>query len=142
MLLLRTPAHRLVLFIGLCGAAVCIDAVPVASDPPEDLGEIKSQAMVLFTSRSKMRSDALKLMRERGNPDVIAALIYALRYTPDPNSDLTAVLQTLSGETIGQNWGQWLLWQQAHPEIKPFPDFAEFQATASILVLTCFFIPI
>ncbi|MGQ0659127.1 MAG: DUF3179 domain-containing (seleno)protein, partial [Chromatiales bacterium] len=86
------------------------------------------QARLLFAPSTDIRRQALQWMRERNKADVVPALIHALRYVGDKDGEITTLLHTLTGADHGADWFKWMLWQQAHPEIKPFAEFDQFQS--------------
>lgn len=86
------------------------------------------QASLLFTPFPEIRSDVLSGIAKRGKQDMVAALIYALRYLPNTNNEISNTLSRLTGAYIGTDWSDWMRWQQAHPKIVPFPGFSEFQS--------------
>ena len=75
--------------------------------------DVQAHARSLFSESHGLRRKVLQWMRERNRPDVVSTLIYALRYI---------------GDFEGDDCFKWMLWQQAHPEIKPFIGFAKFQS--------------
>jgi len=75
-----------------------------------------------------VREEAIDLLVERGNPDVAPALIQIMRFVQD-RGRIDAVLAAITGEEAGKwDWHEWMLWQQAHPDIKPFEGFDTFKA--------------
>ncbi len=91
------------------GAAVGVIAAQVMSDNPAT------------------RSFALDALVARGKPDVAPALIQVMRFIRDDGA-IDAALAKLTGEAPGKDWGGWMRWQQAHPEIEPFEGFDAFKA--------------
>lgn len=90
--------------------------------------DVQVHARLLFTGDADIQKQSLQWMRKRNNPDVIPSLIYALRYIGDVDGEVSDLLSTLTGENHGNKWFNWMLWQQAHPEIKPFDGFEHFQS--------------
>ncbi len=75
----------------------------------------------------QVRGAALSSLAERGNSDVAAGLIQAMRFVrSDPA--IGRALASLTGVDHGNDWHAWMLWQQAHPEIVPFVGFDAFKA--------------
>ncbi len=99
-------------------------AAPSAADADETIGALAAQALA---SDPAIRAEALDALVDRGKPDVVPALIQARRFVRD-GSDIDAALAKLTGEASGKGWGEWMLWQQAHPEIQPFDGFDAFKA--------------
>ncbi len=108
-----------------------LQAQQQAAKPQADL-EMKSEigkiAISLFSASPKMRAQARARMAKRGKPDVTAALILALRFIPSEGAEIAAALRAVTRADHGVKWFEWMLWQQAHPEVTPFDGFDEFQA--------------
>ncbi len=85
-------------------------------------------AVSLISAPSWVRDNARAWMARRGKQDVAAALIMALRYVPGDRVKNTGVLNAITGSNYGPDWNDWMRWQQAHPEVKPFKGFDRFQA--------------
>ena len=92
--------------------------------PPQMVEELVRQ---VFAADLRTRQAAQAVLRERGNPDVVPALIQALRFLPDGES-LNETLAALTGDRPGTGWHDWMLWQEGHPEIVPFAGFDAFKA--------------
>lgn len=90
--------------------------------------DVGTHARLLFVESMDVRKRALEWMRERNNPDVIAALIKAMRFMGDIDGSINRLLQHFTGENFGNSWFKWTQWQQAHPEIKPFVGYIKFQS--------------
>ena len=65
---------------------------------------------------------ALAELRARGKADVAAALVLALRYRRHAGGDLSRTLSELTGHQA-RGWFDWMVWQEAHPEIAPHPSY-------------------
>ena len=68
---------------------------------------------------------ALSQLSQRGNPDVAAALILAMRFRANPRPIAAAL-----GEIIGQDitgWQDAMLWQEANPDIVPHASFRDLK---------------
>lgn len=70
---------------------------------------------------------ALNWLRDRGKTDVAASLILAMRYNRGLTPRLSEVLSSLTGETEAENWFEWMLWQQQHPELAVHPSFSRIK---------------
>jgi Protein of unknown function (DUF3179) len=70
---------------------------------------------------------ALDLVRQRGNPDMAAGLIEGLRFTSMPDQPILDTLQSITGQDGGQDWFDWMLWQERHDEVIPHPSYAAFK---------------
>ena len=84
----------------------------------------------LFAAADATRLAAVAWFEARGTTDGVPALIRALRFNRRGESH-TAILAALRRLTGAQepDWFAWMLWQQAHPEIRPFPGHDRFLST-------------
>lgn len=108
-------------------------AAPASADNtnielPQGLSDIPllNSRFLLFGSDFDRRK-ALRWAIKRNNPDMVASLIYALRFQdPEKRGSTVAALQRLTGERIRDDWAKWVRWQQVNPQIKPFDGFDVF----------------
>ncbi len=98
--------------------------------PPEAVQRLARQ---ILNSDPRLRKAALEALEERDDPDVVPALIQALRFAPDDEA-INATLVALVHERPGTDWHDWMLWQEAHPEIEPFAGFDAFKADVMALI--------
>ena len=89
--------------------------------------DVALRVQLLFVSDPRLRKLALAALEKRGNLDVVPGLIQALRFVP-AGTDILASLQALTGAEDVNTWHDWILWQEAHPEIEPFAGFDAFKA--------------
>jgi hypothetical protein len=87
----------------------------------------------LFTPEPLIRRQALAVLQDRGQLDVVPGLIQAMRFVRD-NAEIDRTLAALTGEPAGKTWPEWVLWQQAHPEITPFAGFDAFKADVMAVI--------
>lgn len=122
MSIVRTTALSALVLVsaGMAGETPVIDS---------DADEAAEQVQRLFSPNHEGRLDALEWMRERNKLDVVAPLIYATRYLRAEGPRVAVTLEELTGARHGTDWFQWMLWQQAHPEVTPFEGFDVFQAS-------------
>lgn len=62
---------------------------------------------------------ALTAIRNRGKPDLAAGLIMAMRFSNLPRNYFTETLTVITGTDAGDSWFDWMLWQEAHPQVVP-----------------------
>jgi hypothetical protein len=75
---------------------------------------------------------AIEARRDR---TAIPALIELLRFElPIPSELVVGVLETLTGERLGKDWGRWVEWLQKRPDIVPSPDFAAWKGRLFSLI--------
>ncbi len=125
----RSRLAGLMLTVCLSVAAPGLSAAADGTADGKDADAL-TQALRLFATDSKRR-EALRFMRERGSEDMVAPLIFALRYLgPDARTEVAYALRDITGERgPGDDWFEWMLWQQARPDIQPFASFDTFQRT-------------
>ncbi|MEM7268289.1 MAG: DUF3179 domain-containing protein [Pseudomonadota bacterium] len=71
--------------------------------------------------------DSLEYLRQRGKPDVASGLIFALRFSRYPALAIRQLLEELTGAKPGDSWADWMLWQEANPQIKSHPAYYRFK---------------
>lgn len=121
-------------FLGIIGGFAVSHAVmaqPLTPPPPAsgmELGEVQELARDILRLGTLERNSVIARLVERGNTDVVPALIQSLRFLQqnDPWT-VTAALQSLTGEDFGGDWNTWMLWQEDHPEIAPFEGFDAYK---------------
>ncbi|MEQ9689115.1 MAG: DUF3179 domain-containing protein [Bauldia litoralis] len=99
---------------------------PLSAVAEEQREEVR-QGFALFTGDEDGRDAALAYFGEQGS-QAAAALILAMRFVRDDR--FPEVLRDITGETAPQSWSDWMLWQEAHPEIEPFEGFDLLHAWA------------
>ncbi len=124
-----------VALIGLCGVLpfglAATEETPRRSSLPDEITDDPLlNSRFLLSSSVRKRRQALSWITKRGEPDMAAALIYMLRYwDTDQRGQLVKTLQRVTDHrSIGDDWFEWVLWQQARPEIVPFEGFSLFQS--------------
>jgi hypothetical protein len=111
------------------GAAPAEEA-PKPEVAPEKVAELVRQ---VFIPDPVMRQQFLMILRGRDNLDVVPGLIQVLRFVDD-DGWIDRTLAGLTGEERGKSWKEWILWQQAHPEITPFEGFDAFKADVMAII--------
>jgi Protein of unknown function (DUF3179) len=69
---------------------------------------------------------ALATIVDERRLDMIAGLILALRFNGNRDAQIQNALRALTGEDRPDEWFDWMLWQEAHPEVIPDPSYAAF----------------
>ncbi|MEO1688475.1 MAG: DUF3179 domain-containing protein [Pseudomonadota bacterium] len=113
----------------LAGAAAlpAAAALPLPLRAQEEAGHdalVAAQSDLIFGGPDDFVA-AVKLISDRGNPDMAAGLIQALRFSRAPSQVLVATLASITGETAGEDWFDWMLWQELNPQVVPHPSYAE-----------------
>jgi len=84
----------------------------------EEVGTLSETAM--FGNPPDAQAALLKLI-ERGDQDVVASLVLALRFRRS-SEFIALALTRLTGERIGE-WSDGILWQESNPDIIPHESF-------------------
>ncbi len=109
-------------FVGLLGAsAVAPRALWAQDDPVYDA--VRS---TLYDSRTDFEA-GMAFLTERGKPDVVPALLTAMRYGRRRERDIAKVMEALSGARHGTDWFEWMLWQERNAQIVPHPSLIPFK---------------
>ena len=120
MLIERT----IVAFVLIC----VISVAAYANEQVVSSAEIEKHLDLLLSGNDRAVERALNWLDERGRTDVVAPLIYILRYARHHRGEITGLLNSLTQLDMDDDWFAWMLWQQAHPEVQPFDGFDAFQA--------------
>ena len=111
--------------LAVIALAIALASDAVASAGRGDAAVARHSRALIFGSVGDLK-DSLAALRARGNPDVSAAMILALRFNRSAALDLSAALEDITGhEAFG--WFDWMVWQESNPAIKPHPSFAELK---------------
>ncbi len=107
----------------LAGAILLFGASSLLAAPLNDKAVGEFSRDLLFGSASE-RSVAIKALAQRGNADVVASFILAMRYRRRIERDIEVALGLLTGAEL-IDWHEAMIWQEAHPEIKPHPSYRD-----------------
>lgn len=66
-------------------------------------------------------------LKDRGQPDVVAGLLTAMRYADRRRDEIVEVMEALTGQRYGNDWFEWMLWQERNPQIVPHPSLIPFK---------------
>ncbi len=131
-MLARSLTAAFLLFATSVPLAQAQDTAPPSVAPPgpttRPLSEVEQEVRKILTVGTLERNAVMAKLVDRGNTDVVPALVQSLRFMRQDPWTITNALQVLTGEQIGTSWHDWVLWQEAHPEITPFEGFAEYKA--------------
>lgn len=99
-----------------------------AKEPLSPDGQIAFHAMRVFSSDTTERARALSWLVEESGAGAIPVLVNLMRWLQDDRDEIAHGLRRLTGEHAGEQWFDWMLWQQKHPGVKPHAGFANFLA--------------
>ncbi|MBV9524021.1 MAG: hypothetical protein JO010_14565, partial [Alphaproteobacteria bacterium] len=97
-------------------------AAPIAAET------IDGEARLALSPLPRENEPALDWLIAHGDTGTVAVLIQLLRWQPEEGRRIVAGLEQLTGAQPGQRWFDWMVWQQGHPEIRPYPGYAGFAA--------------
>ncbi len=121
--------------IYLCGLIAFIALIFAPSDGAAQKEKIKETQPALFHTvnivfgNEAAARESLNWVIKRGEKDLAAHLITAMRYSPLGRDEIGKGLNQLTGETKPKDWFHWMLWQQSHGEIKPHDSYLDFKST-------------
>ncbi|MEX0279411.1 MAG: DUF3179 domain-containing protein [Ruegeria sp.] len=87
------------------------------------LGALRS---TLFGTSTEFE-EGMSYLRQRGNADVVPALLTAMRYASRRDKKIAEVMDVLAGQSLGTDWFEWMLWQERNPQITPHPSLIPFK---------------
>ena len=116
-------------FLPALALAALLAASPASAQSAEVDAEADTLARRVSVPDPQARQIALDEVVMRGKPDLVAPLIQTLRFVRD-DGGLNTALELITGARPGATWHDWMLWQQAHPEIEPYAGFDAFKADA------------
>ena len=92
-----------------------------------ELNELEIQVREILTTGTLERNSVMARLVDRGNTDVVPALIQSLRFMGQDPWTINNALQVLTGEGSISNWNDWVLWQEGvglcpdRPQLPPVP---------------------
>src|SRR5690349_9996479 len=95
---------------------------------PAEIAGIDDAAHRALRVDARKQRDAIEWLLRNGDQNSVAVLVQLLRWLPDEDAAIVVRLQMLTGARPGPRWFDWMVWQQGHPEIKPYPGYAGFLA--------------
>ena len=108
------------------GAATVAGALMPRAALSQELTALEAMRAPLGAPTTEFR-DALQWMVDRGSPDMVASLITSLRFSRSRGPEIAEALTALTGEDHFTDWFEWMLWQEANPQITPHADFPTFK---------------
>ena len=70
---------------------------------------------------------AIDTLRAHGGKELIAGMIFALRFTRQDDQPLLAAMQEIAGTTEPENWFDWMVWQEKNPDVIPHETYFNFK---------------
>ncbi|MEM6372290.1 MAG: DUF3179 domain-containing protein [Pseudomonadota bacterium] len=108
-------------FTGLALSGAALPRAALAQDlTPED-----AQRAALFGTSSEFR-DAMAFIVARGDLDMVAGLLLSMRFSRARGLVIGQTLEALTGEDHGNDWFDWMLWQEANAQVVPHASYPAF----------------
>ncbi|WP_420584493.1 DUF3179 domain-containing protein [Ruegeria sp.] len=108
-------------FAGMLAATALPSSLLAQQDPV-----LEAVRTTLYGSNSEFEQ-GMEFLVQRGNPDVVPALLTAMRYGRRRTDEIAEVMRSLTGESIGTDWFDWMLWQEKNPQLVPHPSLIPFK---------------
>jgi len=115
----RFLAHFAILFL----AAAQLTIAPAASDLD---GRIDNYARLALTADPQEGRAAVEWLIANGGTGAAAPLIQLMRWLPEQRETIDRGLAAITGAAPQGDWFQWMIWQQDHPEDRPYEGFVGF----------------
>ncbi|NOC44083.1 DUF3179 domain-containing protein [Ruegeria sp. HKCCD7559] len=109
-------------FAGMIGAGAMAPGVLWAQQDPV-LDALRST----LSGRRTAFEAQMAYLKGRGQPDVVAGLLTAMRYADRRRDEIVEVMEALTGQRHGNDWFDWMLWQERNPQIVPHPSLIPFK---------------
>lgn len=129
---------RFHLFILISGLFIMLFSAPSAFSqsssflssalPPGNVSLELHHSVRVGLAPPKEAMQSLEWIKARGKTDMAAHLIAAMRYSRLGRLTVSEALQELTKNDKPTNWFDWMLWQQAHSEIKPHESYLGFKS--------------
>ncbi|MEM9765295.1 MAG: hypothetical protein AAF968_22810, partial [Pseudomonadota bacterium] len=68
-------------------------------------------------------AEAQAFLMENAGLSAMPGLVLAHRFSPLPRTETAAIMAKITGERPSLDWFDWMLWQEAHPDVVPTAGF-------------------
>ncbi len=109
-------------FAGLLAAGAMAPSALIAQEDPV----LEAVRSTVYGGRTDFEA-GMAFLLERGDPDVVPALLTSMRYNGRRREDIIKVMEKLSGQDFGDDWFEWMLWQERNPQLVPHPSLIPFK---------------
>lgn len=120
--------------IVLLAALVLVSPVRAAETESVRDEQIDEYARQALSRDPHERLDAIDWLVKHGDTSAVAPLIQLMRWVPEQGDQIDRGLAAITGRPAGGRWFDWMVWQQEHPEIKPYQGFTGFAADLLALI--------
>ncbi|MEL6482779.1 MAG: DUF3179 domain-containing protein, partial [Pseudomonadota bacterium] len=114
---------RRAVLTGLSGMALGA-ALPGAALAATDEEIDRAIAALIAPSRGPIGvAEAQAFLMENAGLSAMPGLVLAHRFSPLPRTETAAIMARITGEKPSLDWFDWMLWQEAHPNVVPTAGF-------------------
>ncbi|MEO1533009.1 MAG: hypothetical protein AAFU72_12655, partial [Pseudomonadota bacterium] len=114
---------RRAVLTGLSGMALGA-ALPGAALAATDEEIDRAIAALIAPSRGPIGvAEAQAFLMENAGLSAMPGLVLAHRFSPLPRTETAAIMARITGEKPSLDWFDWMLWQEAHPDVVPTAGF-------------------
>jgi len=107
----------------ILATAFAAAALPASAQESEPISQVLTDLLGFDQPRFDR---AIASVAARGGTDLISSLIFLMPFTYGPREKFDIALQALTREKRS-GWFQWMLWQEAHPEVVSNPAYYDFK---------------
>ncbi|MEO1459323.1 MAG: DUF3179 domain-containing (seleno)protein, partial [Pseudomonadota bacterium] len=115
------PINRRAALVGLAAAA----ALPAAARAKPSEAEVDEAIRTLLAPGQRSVEEAVQTVRAWGDLSAAPGLIFAMRFSPLPRTTIAGLLGELTGEEASLDWFDWMLWQEAHPDLRATAGYVD-----------------
>ena len=114
----------------ILATAFAAAALPASAQESEPISQVLTDLLGFDQPRFDR---AIASVAARGGTDLISSLIFLMPFTYGPREKFDIALQALTREKRS-GWFQWMLWQEAHPEVVSNPAYYDFKREVLIQI--------
>ncbi|MEL6768495.1 MAG: DUF3179 domain-containing (seleno)protein, partial [Pseudomonadota bacterium] len=111
---------------GMSGLAIsaALPAAAIAASGVSDEEIDRAIAALIAPSRGAIGvAEAQGFLMENAGLSAMPGLVLAHRFSPLPRTETAAIMAKITGEEPSLDWFDWMLWQEAHPDVVPTAGF-------------------
>tara|TARA_R110002110_G_scaffold85816_3_gene223660 strand:+ start:37297 stop:38700 length:1404 start_codon:yes stop_codon:yes gene_type:complete len=125
---IRTAVLTSALLLTTAAPSLAQENAPPVPGSELSIAEVQELSRQILQLGTLERNSVLARLVDRGNTDVVPALIQSLRFLGQDPRSIVDALKILTDEDHGNRWHDWVLWQEGRPDITPFEGFDEYKS--------------
>jgi hypothetical protein len=123
----RSVGFVAVLFLAIAASS----SAPAVSDLDRQIDDYVRLALIRDPQE---RRGAVEWLIANGGKGAVAPLIQLMRWMPEHRGKIGQGLAAITGGPADGDWFDWMVWQQDHPEFRPYEGFIGFAADTLALI--------